>query len=68
MNKIRLEYALVIARFQYGQYCPCFSYFADLYVINEMQNMRNQENVSHIVRDKHAINILSLTQKISAFC
>ena len=34
MNKIRLEYALVIARFQYGQYCPCFSYFADLYVIN----------------------------------
>ena len=30
--------------------------------------MRNEENISHIVRNKRAITSLSLTLKISAFC
>ena len=30
--------------------------------------MRNEENVDHIVRDKHAITSLSLSLQISALC
>ena len=58
-----LLYALVIARFrvQYGQYFLSFSYFADL-----KQNMRNQENIGHIVRDKRAITRLSLTFSLNS--
>ena len=30
--------------------------------------MRNEESIGHIERDKRAINSLSLSWKISAFC
>ena len=32
------------------------------------QNMRNKENIGHIVRDERGITSLSLSWKISAFC
>ena len=32
------------------------------------RNMRNEENIGHIVRNKRAITSLSLSWKISAFC
>ena len=32
------------------------------------KNMRNKENIFHIVRNKLAITSLSLTSKVSAFC
>ena len=53
----RSRYALVIARFQvqYGHFFFSFSHFP------EKQNMRNEENIGFIVRDKRAITSLSLT-------
>ena len=43
-------HALVTARFrvQYDKYFPSFSYFA------VQQNMRNEENIGYIMRDKRA--------------
>ena len=35
---------------------------------NIQQNMGNEENIGHIVRDKRAITSLSLTYKISTIC
>ena len=51
-----IKNALVIARFrvQCDQSFPSFSYFADLFA-DLQQNMRNEENIGHIVRDKRAI-------------
>ena len=34
----------------------------------KQQNMRNNENIGHIVRDTHAINSLSLTHKRHTDC
>ena len=55
-TKQKLKYTLAIARFrvQYGQYFPNFS-------CEIKANMRNEENISHNVRDKRAITSLSLT-------
>ena len=36
--------------------------------VKQQQNMRNEENIGHAVRDKRAITNLSLSWKISAFC
>ena len=54
---------------------PIFSEFLIFYCLIsrafsrvKQQKMRNEENIGHIVRDKHAITSLSLSWKISAFC
>ena len=54
-----LSYALVIARFrvQYDQYDLFYDPLG-----------KNNENIGHIIRVKHAITSLSLAYKISAFC